>query len=191
MQKSLFNKEIAPFILMFGALIVFTIITDAFLHLVDMVWVGRWLGIPGTLLIVLSFTYSLRKRKLIHFSTSRKLLDLHEKLTLAGSFMILVHGGVHIYAVLPRLALFAMLVNVASGITGKYLLERSRKFIAEKESHLKQNLTSEEIDKKLFWDAVAFGLMKKWREVHVPITLAFFTLATMHIFSILIFWQWK
>ena len=177
--------------MMFGALIVFTILTDAFLHLVDMVWVGRWLGIPGTLLIIFSFAYSLRKRKLIHFSTSRRLLDLHEKLTLAGSFMILVHAGVHIYAVLPWLALFAMLVNVASGITGKYLLERSRKFIAEKESHLKQNLTPDEIDKKLFWDAVAFGLMKKWREVHVPITLAFIALAVMHIFSIFIFWQWK
>ena len=34
-------------------------IIDALLHLFDLVWVGRYLSIPGTILILLSFFYSI------------------------------------------------------------------------------------------------------------------------------------
>lgn len=33
--------------------------------------------------------------------------------------------------------------------------------------------------------------MKKWRSVHLPITLAFAVLGVGHIVSILLFWQWQ
>jgi hypothetical protein len=33
--------------------------------------------------------------------------------------------------------------------------------------------------------------MKKWRAVHLPITLAFAVLGITHILSILLFWEWK
>jgi len=192
MDRSLIHKEVIPFLKIFGSLIVATIITDALLHLFGYAWIGRWLGIPGTLLILLSFLYSMRKRKLISFGKPRTLLTLHETLTWMGALLILVHGGIHIYAILPWLALFAMLVNVISGLTGKYLLDRSRRFMAEKrESYSQQGLSEETIEKRLFWDATTFDLMKKWRTVHLPITLAFAVLGITHILSILLFWQWK
>jgi hypothetical protein len=103
-----------------------------------------------------------------------------------------VHAGIHIYTILPWLALIAMLVNVISGMTGKYLLDRSRRFLAEKkEVYAQQGLSEEAIEKKLFWDATAFDLMKKWRAVHLPITLVFAVLGITHILSIFLFWQWK
>ena len=106
--------------------------------------------------------------------------------------MILVHAGIHVYAILPWLALIAMLVNVLSGMTGKFLLDRSRRFLAEKrEAYSRQGISDAEIEKRLFWDATTFDLMKKWRAVHLPITLAFAVLGIAHIFSILLFWQWK
>lgn len=132
MKSSLINKEILPFILAFTLLILATIIIDVLLHLLNLVWIGRWLGILGTILIILSFLYSLKKRKLITFSKPKTLLKLHEILSMVGALFILVHAGVHLYALLPWLALIAMLISVISGLTGSLLLKRSRKFISNK-----------------------------------------------------------
>ena len=192
MKRSLISKEVLPFLVMFGALILATMITDALLHQFELVWIGRWLGIPGVILILLSFFYSMRKRKIISFGKPKTLLTLHETLTWIGALMILVHAGIHIYAILPWLAVAAMLINVISGMTGKYLLDRSRRFLAEKKAvYAQQGLSEDEIEKKLFWDATTFDLMKKWRVVHLPITLAFAVLGITHILSIFLFWEWK
>jgi hypothetical protein len=192
MERSLIRKEVIPFLVMFGSLILATIIADALLHHFDLVWIGRWLGIPGSILILLSFFYSMRKRKLISFGKPKTLLILHETLTWIGALMILVHAGIHIYTILPWLALTAMVVSVISGMTGRYLLGRSHRFLAEKKGgYLQQGLSEEAIEKKLFWDATTFELMKKWRSVHLPITLTFAVLSITHILSIFLFWQWK
>lgn len=192
MQPSLVRKELIPFVLMFGSLMVATAVVDALLHQFDLVWIGRYLGIPGTLLILLSFFYSMRKRKLIRVGRPKLLLTLHETLTWLGALMILVHAGVHVYTILPWLALIAMLVNVISGMTGQYLLERSRRYLAAKKTTFAdRGLTETAIEKEVFWDAVAVDLMKKWRAVHFPITLVFAVLGTAHILSIFLFWQWK
>ena len=192
MERSLISKEIVPFLLMFGALILATIVSDALLHHFDLAWIGRYLGIPGTLLILLSLFYSMRKRKLVSFGKPKTLLVLHETLAWLGALMILVHAGIHVYAILPWLALIAMLVNVLSGMTGKFLLDRSRRFVAEKKAaYANQGLPQDEVEKRLFWDATTFDLMKKWRAVHLPITLAFAVLGLTHILSVFLFWQWK
>jgi hypothetical protein len=192
MERSLIRKEVAPFLLMFGALIVATTIVDGLLHFLDLVWVGRYLGIPGVLFILLSFLYSLRKRKMISFGNPKRMLQLHIALTWSGSLMILVHAGIHMYALLPWLALFAMLLNVISGMTGMYLMGRSRRFLESKKEHFRQQgLDDEAIDRKLFRDSTTYGLMKKWREVHLPITLLFAVLAVAHIGSVFLFWQWR
>lgn len=191
MERSILSKEVLPFFLMFGTLVAATVIVDALLHLFDLVWIGRYLGIPGTILILLSFFYSMRKRKLISFGRPKTLLTLHETLTWLGALMVMVHAGVHIYAILPWLALLAMLVNVASGMTGKYLLDRSRRHLAEKRASFEKALSDEALERELFWDSVTVDVMKKWRTVHFPITLAFAVLALTHILSIFLFWQWQ
>lgn len=192
MERSLARKEVMPFIVMLASLFLATIITDALMHLFDLIWVGRWLGIPGTILILLSFLYSMRKRKIITFGKPKTLLRLHETLAWLGALMIMAHAGIHIYTILPWLALTAMLINIISGMTGQYLLDRSRRFIMEKKDfYTGQGLSGEALERKIFWDATAYDLMKKWRAVHIPITLAFAVLGSTHILSILLFWQWK
>ena len=64
-KASLLSREVLPHFLAFAALVAATLAVDVALHLLGAVWVGRYLGIPGVLLIVGSFAYSLRKRKLI------------------------------------------------------------------------------------------------------------------------------
>ena len=192
MHRSLIQKEVAPFLLMFGALFLATTLLDGLLHFFDLVWIGRYLGIPGVICILLSFLYSLRKRKVITFGNPKRMLQLHIALTWSGALMVLVHAGIHMYALLPWLALLAMLLNVVSGMTGMYLLGRSRRFLESKREHYRQQgLADEAIERKLFRDATAYDLMKKWREVHLPITLLFAVLAVAHIISIFLFWQWR
>ncbi len=192
MERSLIQKEVLPFLRIFGSLVLATFILDGVLHYYGLVWIGRYLGIPGTLLILLAFLYSLRKRKLIRFGKPRTLLNLHETLTWLGALLVLVHAGVHLHAILPWLALLAMLVNVISGMTGKFLLERSRRFLEEKKAYqLQQGVSPEEVERRLFWDATTYELMKKWRAVHLPITLAFTVLGITHILTIFLFWQWR
>jgi hypothetical protein len=77
-------------------------------------------------------------------------------------------------------------------MTGQLLLDRSRRFLGDKRQYYAaQGLGEEEIEKRLFWDATTFDLMKRWRAVHLPITLAFAGLGLAHILSIFLFWQWQ
>ena len=110
----------------------------------------------------------------------------------AGSLLILVHAGIHFNAILAWLAIWAMLVNIASGLTGKFLLQRARKRLDETTREIRaQGLSPAETEDRLYWDSLTFDVVRKWRAVHYPITLAFAVLATAHVLSIFYFWGWR
>ena len=189
---SLFRHEIGPFVGQFSLLIAASFLGDVALHHFNLIWVGRYLGIPGTLLILLSLLYSMRKRKIISSGNPKKLLALHETFTWLGCLMVIVHAGVHFNAVLPWLALIGMVINVLSGLVGQRLLLRSRRYLTEvEEKYRLKGLSKDEIEKEVFWDSVAFDLMAKWRVVHFPISFVFAVLAVGHIVSIFMFWEWR
>ena len=191
-KGTLLSREVLPFYLSLAALALVSLLLDALLHYFNLVWIGRYLGIPGSLLILLSFGYSLRKRKFIKSGTTVRWLRLHERMTWTGSMLILVHAGIHFSAILGWLAVWAMLINVGSGLTGKYLLERARKRLdAERQLLRDEGLTASQLEERLHLDTLTFDVVKKWRSVHFPITLAFVVLALAHIISIFIFWGWK
>lgn len=192
MNRSLIGREVLPLALIFAGLVIAALLGDALLHRLQLVWVGRYLGIPGVLLIVVSMLYSLRKHKLISFGQPARLLRLHKWLAWAGSFLVLVHAGIHFNAILPWLAIAAMLVNVVSGLTGTFLLGRARKHVEGRRLTLAESgLDTAEIETRLFWDATTLDLLKGWRVVHLPIALAFVVLAVAHIVSIFVFWGWR
>jgi cytochrome b561 len=188
----LFSREVVPFYLSLLALAGAALLCDAMLHLLDAVWIGRWLGIPGTVLIIGSLAYSARKRKLIRSGKPATLLRVHEYLAWAGSLLVLVHAGIHFNAILGWLAIGAMLVNVASGLTGKFLLGRSRRRLdAARQRMRDEGLSPEQLTERTYWDSLTFDAVKQWRTVHFPITLAFAVLALAHIVAILLFWSWR
>ena len=190
MKARLLSREVLPHFLAFAVLVAATLATDVALHLLGAVWVGRYLGIPGVLLIVGSFAYSLRKRKLISLGKPVALLRLHERMAWAGSLLVLVHAGIHFNALLGWLAVAAMTLNVGSGLTGKFLLERSRRRLTETRQRLRdQGLSNEELEDRLYWDSLTFDVVKQWRAVHFPITLVFAILAVAHIVAVLLFWS--
>ena len=192
MKARLIRREVLPFLLSFGLLVVGALLIDAALHLANLVWLGRYLGIPGTLLILGSFGYSMRKRKLITSGQPVKLLRWHERLAWWGCLLVLVHAGIHFNAILGWLAVMAMLVNVASGLVGKFLLDSSRKRLEAARQHMRQSgLAPAELEDQTYWDSLTFDAVKHWRAIHFPITLAFAVLGLGHIIAIFLFWDWK
>jgi len=85
-----------------------------------------------------------------------------------------------------------MLINVGSGLTGKFLLARSRQRLDEASERMRQRgVSAEELADRMYWDSLTFDVVKQWRVIHFPITLAFAVLAIAHIVAVFLFWGWK
>lgn len=191
MNRSLWRDHILPFSLLLGVLAAATFSGDYLLHRLNLVWVGRYLGILGTLLIISSFYYSLRKRKMVTSGNPVTLLRMHEFSAWLGSLMILIHAGVHFNAILPWLAVVAMSINVVSGLVGRMLLKRAREHVqGQRDQFQLRGLSKAEVEQAVYWDAVALHLMAQWRKVHIPIFIVFAVLALGHIVSVFLFWGW-
>lgn len=191
-KARLLRREVLPFLLSFALLTAAALVLDAALHALDLDWIGRYLGIPGAILILGSFVYSLRKRGRILLGRPAGMLLLHERMAWTGSLLVLVHAGIHFNAILGWLAVAAMLVNVGSGLTGKFLLDRSRRRLeAARQNLRRQGITGAKLEDLTYWDSLTFDAVRQWRVVHLPITLAFAVLAIAHIAGIFLFWGWK
>lgn len=159
------HREVAPFVMALALLGAAAPLLDAALHFTDAVWIGRYLGIPGVLLILVSLIYSL---------------------------LVLVHAGIHFNSILGWLAVWAMLITVASGLSGTYLLKRAARRMEETRRHMTADgLSAEAQTERLYWDSMTFDAIRHWRVVHVPITLAFAVLAIAHVLSIFVFRGWR
>lgn len=191
-KARLMRREVLPFVFYLFLLVVCAALADAVLHYFQLAWIGRYLGIPGTILIIGSFGYSLRKRKKIRMGSPVGWLRWHERIAWLGSLLILVHAGIHFNSILGWLAVVAMLVNVASGLTGKFLIDRSRRRLEEARARMReQGVSPQVLEDRTYWDSLTFDAVTKWRKVHFPITLAFGVLAIAHIISVFLFWGWK
>jgi cytochrome b561 len=93
-----------------------------------------------------------------------------------GSLVLLVHAGEHFNALLPWLALIAMVVVAASGMVGAVLLKRALEIVRE-------NAKGTPDSPNAVLDAATVDLMKKWRSVHMPLNAVFVVLALLHILS--------
>lgn len=188
MNKSIINKYAIPFMQWYTIMILLTIAIDYFLHRFHIVLNGSYLGFAGTFVIILSFFYSLKKRKIIKSGSPKKLLNLHEYLSWLGSLILLVHAGIHFNAILPWLAILMLLLTVASGLVGKFLLKKSNQDLKQKKQLLiADGMDKEAADKKLFMDSIVVDLMKKWRIIHMPITLLLAIFSIIHIVTIIMF----
>lgn len=175
----------------FAALLAAALLADLALHRAGLAWVGRWGGLAGASLILSSFLYSARKRKLLAAGSPKGLLRAHEALGWAGALLVLVHGGIHFNALVPWLALFVMVVVVASGLTGRFLLEDARESLRERADEMKRaGLAPAEVERELLSASLLVDAMKQWRKVHLPLTMVFAGLAIVHVVTTLLFWRW-
>lgn len=169
-------------------MLVITIGIDYLLHYFQLAWVGRYLGYVGTFIVVLSFLYSLRKRKRLESGSPKKWLMFHEYMAWGGSVLLLVHAGIHFNAILPWLAVIMLLINVASGLVGKFLLKKSLNVLNEnRQALMETGMEKDAVDKKLFFDSIMVDAMKGWRSVHLPISFMFGFFSLLHIITVFMF----
>lgn len=187
-KNDIFSKFMVPFMQWYLTMIAVTVVIDYILHRVGWVHMGIYLGYLGTALVISSFIYSLRKRKIIQSGTPKKLLQWHEYGAWIGTIFILVHAGIHFNAILPWLAVLMMLLTVASGLVGKYILKKATEsFRIKKQELLDAGKTQAEIDQVLLFDAVTVEAMKKWRVVHMPITYFLAIFSIIHIITAIMY----
>ena len=185
------RRDAALFFLWFAGLIAATIGADFLLHRFDLPWVGRWLGPLGTLLIAIGLLpFSLRKRGLTRRGDPARVLTLHQATGWIGALLITAHAGIHFNALLPWLALTALVLALGSGLAGLLLLRREQRHFADlKTALLAQGLTPREVDAQIFWDALALDLTCTWRRAHAALAAILTALALVHIGSEMMFWR--
>lgn len=191
MRQTIVFREVIPSIIWYLLMIVSMFVVDALLHLLGVDWISRYLGIVGTILIILSFAHSMRKRKYIQVGAPRLYLQLHELLGWIGAVLVLVHAGFNFHAFLPWAALISMLIVIASGFTGSYLLKSALADVKARQAALRKMETPDpELESQLYLDSYAVDVMKKWRTVHMPLTAVFVVLTVIHIAVYVAFWRW-
>ena len=146
-------------------------------------------GLLGTALIAVSFGYSLRKRRLVSIGSTRGWLKAHEWLAIAGCFVIFVHTGTHIEAMVPVLTLIVLFVTFISGLFGRYLYTITRDELRAKLSGLSKEgiAPSEQAEHRLWALTVASTALSRWRALHIPIVSLFAMLLVYHVLSALYF----
>ena len=84
-----------------------------------------------------------------------------------------------------------MVVVVASGLTGRFLLADVRERLRERAGELdRQGLSPAEVEREILAVSLLHDTMKQWRKVHLPLTMVFAGLAIVHVAATLLFWRW-
>lgn len=111
-------------------------------HLTAESGIGYWLGIAGATLMLLLILYPLRKRlKFFHrFGRVANWFRMHMILGILAPTLVVLHTNFKLGSLNSRLALFTMLVVVASGIVGRYLYAKVHKGLYGKQAQLRDVL---------------------------------------------------
>jgi len=192
MWKSVLVQRTIPLTISYLLLILAAIALDSLLHALNLVWIGRYLGIAGTASLAFSFIYSVRKKKLIQNGPMKFFLKLHCHSGWIGTLMILVHSGVHFNAIIPWAATTLMMVVTASGHVGQHLLKKVKEEVKAKMQQLGISGDLEEnIEQRQYWDTLTVKTLEKWRTVHMPMVSFLIALTLTHILTIFFFWNWR
>jgi len=192
MWKSVLVQRTLPLTISYLLLIIAAISLDYLLHIANLVWVGRYLGIAGTIFLASSFSYSARKKKVIKNGALKFFLKLHCNTGWIGTLMIIVHSGIHFNAILPWAATGLMMVVTASGHVGQYLLKKVKEEVTIKMQQLGINdAVDDELEHQQYWDTLTIKTLELWRKIHMPMVSILLALTTIHILSIFFFWNWR
>lgn len=140
-------------------------------------------GMIGTLGILVSLTYLLRKR-FWKWGNLKRWLRFHEVTAITGSAIILWHTGLRLHNITGWLALLMMLILCISGVVGRYLhMEINKELVRRKKLGDDQESLSQ-----LRWWRDRF---KHWRAWHLPLTKAFFLILLIHLVGTAFYGGWK
>lgn len=136
-------------------------------------WFGHGLGIFGfTLMLMTETLYSLRKRmRTVRFGRMSLWLKFHIFTGLVGPYMVLLHTSWKFNGLAGVTTLLTVVI-VISGFVGRYIYTR-----------IPRTADGVVIEGSLSAEALrqARRLMSLWHTIHIPIGMALFTAAFVHI----------
>lgn len=134
---------------------------------------GHGIGILGFIFMLMTETlYSLRKRsRSVRWGRMSTWLQLHIFTGLVGPYMVLLHTSWKFNGIAGVTTLFTVII-VISGFIGRYIFTR-----------IPRTLDGLEIESGLSQEALkqARRLMALWHTIHIPIGMALFVSAFVHI----------
>lgn len=88
--------------------------------------IGYWLGVAGGVMLLLLFSYPLRKRMrfMQRLGKAKWWFLVHMVLGVGGPLLILVHANFHVRSLNASAALYSMLVVALSGLVGRFIYVR-------------------------------------------------------------------
>jgi hypothetical protein len=100
--------------------------------------VGYWLGVAGGVLMLLLFSYPLRKRfRFAHrWGTVKWWFIGHMVLGIGGPLLILLHSTFHLRSLNATVALASMLIVAGSGVVGRFLYLRIHRDLQGRKDNL-------------------------------------------------------
>lgn len=138
---------------------------------------GHGIGILGFVLMLMTETlYSLRKRsRSVRWGRMSSWLQFHIFTGLVGPYMVLLHSSWKFNGLAGATTLLTGII-VVSGFVGRYIFTR-----------IPRTMDGLEIEGTLSQDALkqARRLLALWHTVHIPIGMALFVSAFVHIFEAL------
>lgn len=134
---------------------------------------GHGIGIVGFILMLMTETlYSLRKRtRSVRWGRMSTWLQVHIFTGLVGPYMVLLHTSWKFNGLAGVTTLFTVII-VVSGFIGRYIFTR-----------IPRTMDGLEIEGTLSQEALkqARQLMALWHTIHIPIGMALFVSAFVHI----------
>lgn len=134
---------------------------------------GHGIGIAGFLLMLMTETlYSLRKRsRSVHWGRMSSWLEFHIFTGIVGPYMVLLHTAWKFNGLAGVTTLFTVII-VVSGFVGRYIFTR-----------VPRTLDGLEIEGTLSQEALkqTRRLLALWHTVHIPIGMALFISAFVHV----------
>lgn len=100
--------------------------------------VGYWIGVAGGVMMLLLFSYPLRKyfRFAKRWGSVKWWFIGHMVLGIGGPLLILLHSTFHLGSVNAAVALFSMLIVAGSGVVGRFLYLRIHRGLHGERSNL-------------------------------------------------------
>lgn len=163
----------------FGLEILLTVNTNGpFAHSVK----GHMTGWFGLAAILLTYLYSWKKRRSPKGAWPKNWFTLHMLAGVFGPMIILVHAGWHLHALVPVLALAAMLGVVISGVAGKAIHFSAVRMLSEQRRELAgQGLSPAQVELAVFELAAQEETFRVWQIIHAPLAGLFIILTLLHI----------
>jgi hypothetical protein len=138
--------------------------------------VGYWLGVVGGCMMVLLFSYPLRKHfKFAHkWGRVRWWFLVHMLLGVGGPMMILLHSTFRVDSLNAAVALYSMIIVALSGVAGRFIYTRIHRglrgeMVTFKELQSRAGLDQEEARSRLSFAPKVEQLLRDFEQVELHV----------------------